>query len=125
MKEFGQELKRALGSSGMTATDLARELRVSGNAVSRWIKAEAFPRPDKWRVIARVTGLDPQSFVDYGDSTTSAATATNQSVAVANSPHTSVGKQETSEFTVRMTEGEFFLWLAYQRIPRESRGTKY
>lgn len=123
MKNFGMDLKRALDSHGIGASELAKTAGVTPNAVARWLKNEAFPRPDKWRSIELVAEISPQAYVDYGDTTTSTATATNQSVAISNSPKTNIGQREQEErgFSVDMTENEYFLWMVYRRIPEEKR----
>ncbi len=65
MKDFAADLKKALDSNNMTASDLARALGVSSNAVSKYCRGEGLPRPNKWAAIKRLLNLNPQDYIDY------------------------------------------------------------
>ena len=47
----------AMAASGLNQAALARELGVSREAVSKWLKGRAFPRPDKLLRLAMLLGL--------------------------------------------------------------------
>ena len=66
MRDFAADLKKALDSNSMTASDLARELGITATAVSKYCRGEGLPRPDKWAVIRHLLGLNPQDYIDYG-----------------------------------------------------------
>ena len=68
MRDFAADLKKALDSNSMTASDLARELGITATAVSKYCRGEGLPRPDKWAVIKRILGVDPKAYIDYSTS---------------------------------------------------------
>jgi transcriptional regulator with XRE-family HTH domain len=51
------ELNDALAKAGMNQAALAEKLSVSREAVSKWLKQESFPAPDKLLRIGRLLGL--------------------------------------------------------------------
>lgn len=66
--DFATDLKKALDANHMTASDLARDLDVTPNAVSKYIRGEGMPRPSKWAAIKRILGVDPKAYIDYSTS---------------------------------------------------------
>jgi len=52
-----EKLSESLASLGLSQSDLAKQVGVSRNAVSKWMKGEALPRPDKLLKVALAAGL--------------------------------------------------------------------
>ena len=53
----GENLKQALQERGWTQKDLAKEIQVTGQAVTNWLKGVDFPRPDKLLKLATTLSL--------------------------------------------------------------------
>lgn len=51
-------LRKAIEASGKTQTELARELKISETAVSRWVRGLR-PNPQNRQRIARRLGVEP------------------------------------------------------------------
>jgi transcriptional regulator with XRE-family HTH domain len=57
------KLDHALATQGLSQTSLAREIGVTRAAVSKWLRGESFPRPDKLLKIALAVGLPYEELV--------------------------------------------------------------
>jgi transcriptional regulator with XRE-family HTH domain len=52
-----EKIKQALQARGWTQKDLAREIEVTAQAVTNWMKGVDFPRPDKLLKLATTLKL--------------------------------------------------------------------
>ena len=97
--DFATDLKKALDANHMTASDLARELDVTPNAISKYIRGEGMPRPGKWAAIKRILGVDPKEYIDYSpsqsvaDSTLTATNGASISISIGAPPEQGKGVQ--------------------------------
>lgn len=57
------KLSDALAAHGLSQTTLAKEIGVTRAAVSKWLRGESFPRPDKLLEIALAVGLPYEELV--------------------------------------------------------------
>jgi len=51
------QLSRAMDNTGLNQSALARQLSVSRESVSKWLRGESFPRPDKLLHLGKLLGL--------------------------------------------------------------------
>jgi transcriptional regulator with XRE-family HTH domain/Zn-dependent peptidase ImmA (M78 family) len=51
------QLSRAMDNTGLNQSALARQLSVSRETVSKWLRGESFPRPDKLLHLGKLLGL--------------------------------------------------------------------
>jgi DNA-binding transcriptional regulator YdaS (Cro superfamily) len=65
MKNFAQDLERAINANGMNITEFAKMVGVSANGATRWVKGEAMPKPARWKAIKQATGIDCQEYKIY------------------------------------------------------------
>jgi transcriptional regulator with XRE-family HTH domain len=55
--EFKNRLKEALQNSGLTQSELAREIGVNRSNVSQWLNGRSDTKPDTFRMLAKVLGV--------------------------------------------------------------------
>jgi len=55
---FGKRLTRALAEAGMTQAELARRMKVSPGAVTRWMTGETMPELERFGQLAGALGAD-------------------------------------------------------------------
>jgi DNA-binding transcriptional regulator YdaS (Cro superfamily) len=65
MKNFADDLQRAINANGMNITEFAKMVGVSQTGASRWVKGEAMPKPARWKAIKQATGIDCQEYKIY------------------------------------------------------------
>ena len=82
-KLFGSELIRAMENRGMNRAQFAAEIGATPNAVKKWEEGASFPKPEWWKSIRDVAGINP---AEYG------SRACNQST-TQDSPITFTGHQ--------------------------------
>jgi len=114
MNPYGNIIKAARVQRGMDQDDLAEVFGVSQQMVSLWEKSGSVPRKH-WSKLAEVLGVNLSTVGNNSGNTNT------QGAAVSHSVRTTIGQQERQAFHADMTEDEYFLWMAYKRIPPEKR----
>lgn len=114
----------ALDRAGISATEFADSVDLSPNAVLKWIRGETFPRSKMWGLIKSRLGIDPQSYVDYSETTNTqtVTSPTNSPTIIANgSTVTSTVSSERRGVIFELDEDESEILEMFRMIPARER----